>query len=53
MGELKIRELRRKAKERLGPKFDIRQFHEIVLEQGTVTLPILERRVNAYIESAK
>jgi len=52
MGELKIRELRKKAKESLGPKFDIRQFHEIILEQGTVTLPILERRINSYIESA-
>lgn len=53
IGELKIRELRKKAKEMLGQKFDIRQFHEIILEQGTVTLPILERRIDAYIESAK
>ena len=53
MGELKIRELRKKAKEKLGAKFDIRQFHEIILEQGTVTLPILERRINAYIASVK
>ncbi|MDT7830132.1 DUF885 domain-containing protein [Pricia sp. S334] len=53
MGELKIRELRKKAQDALGPKFDIRQFHEIILEQGTVTLPILERRVNAYIESER
>ncbi len=53
MGELKIRELRKKAKEILGPKFDIRQFHEIILEQGTVTLPILERRIDAYIESVQ
>ncbi|WP_419210934.1 DUF885 domain-containing protein [Maribacter sp. X9] len=49
MGELKIRELRKRAEEALGDNFDIRDFHEIVLEQGTVTLPILERRVNAYI----
>ncbi|WP_373516251.1 DUF885 family protein [Pricia sp.] len=53
IGELKIRELREKAKEKLGSKFDIRQFHEIILEQGTVTLPILERRIDAYIESVK
>ena len=53
MGELKIRELRKRAKEMLGPKFDIRQFHEIILEQGTVTLPILERRIDAYIASEK
>ena len=53
MGELKIRELRKRAKEMLGTKFDIRQFHEIILEQGTVTLPILERRIDAYIASTK
>ena len=50
IGELKIRELRKKAKESLGIKFDIREFHEVVLEQGTVTLSILEDRMNAYIE---
>lgn len=53
MGEIKIRELRKKAEESLGPKFDIRKFHEVILEQGTVTLPILERRINTYINSAK
>ncbi len=53
MGELKIRELRKKAEENLGPKFDIRKFHEIILEQGTVTLPILEQRINYYIEKSK
>ena len=52
IGELKIRELRTKAKEKLGPDFDIREFHEVILEQGTVTLPILESRVNSYIEEA-
>ncbi len=50
MGELKIRELRKKAKEALGPKFDIREFHEIILEQGTVTLAIMEERINTYIK---
>lgn len=53
MGELKIRELRTKAKNALGPKFDIREFHEIILEQGTVTLSILEKRINTYIENVK
>ena len=53
IGELKIRELRQKAKEGLGPKFDIREFHEVILEQGTVTLSILEDRIMAYIEKAK
>ncbi|NNL80456.1 MAG: DUF885 domain-containing protein [Flavobacteriaceae bacterium] len=53
IGELKIRELRKKAKNNLGPKFDIREFHEVVLEQGTVTLSILEDRILAYIEKTK
>ncbi|MDY7395884.1 DUF885 domain-containing protein [Aureibaculum sp. 2210JD6-5] len=53
IGELKIRELRNKAEQELGSKFDIRQFHEIILEQGTVTLPILEDRINVYIENSK
>lgn len=50
IGELKIRELRKKAEDSLLDKFDIREFHEIILEQGTVTLSILESRVNNYIE---
>lgn len=50
MGEIKIRELRVKVEKELGNKFDIRDFHEVILEQGTVTLAILENRVNAYIE---
>ncbi|WP_273566668.1 DUF885 domain-containing protein [Maribacter halichondriae] len=53
MGEIKIRELRKKAEKTLDAKFDIREFHEVILEQGTVTLPILEERVNSYIESSK
>lgn len=53
IGELKIREMRKKAKAELGSKFDIRDFHEIILEQGTVTLAILEDRINNYIEKTK
>ena len=49
IGELKIRELRTKAETTLGPKFDIREFHDVVLNQGTVTLSILEDRINNYI----
>ena len=45
IGELKIRELRELAEKELGSKFDIRQFHEIILEEGTVTLNILEKRI--------
>jgi uncharacterized protein (DUF885 family) len=53
IGELKIRELREKATSELGTNFDIREFHEVILEQGTVTLTILENRINNYIENAK
>lgn len=53
MGELKIRELRTKAETVLGPGFNIREFHEVILGQGTVTLPILERRVDKYIADKK
>ena len=50
IGEIEIRELRKKAEMDLGSSFDILEFHEVVLEQGTVTLSILENRVNNYIE---
>jgi uncharacterized protein (DUF885 family) len=53
IGEIKIRELRKKAEEALGSDFDIRDFHEVILEQGVVTLPILEERVKQYIEETK
>ncbi|MEB8328838.1 DUF885 domain-containing protein [Flavobacteriaceae bacterium KMM 6897] len=52
IGELKIRELRKKAESNLGAKFDIREFHEVVLGQGTVTLSILEQRINEYINKS-
>ena len=53
IGEIKIRELRKKAKDQLGNKFDIRDFHEVILSQGTVTLSILEERINKYINKTK
>jgi len=53
IGELKIRELRKKAEQELGDKFDIRDFHEVILAQGTVTLSILENRINNYISKVK
>ena len=49
MGELKIKELRKKAEEKLKDKFDIREFHDLILSQGTVTLTILEKMVDRYI----
>ena len=53
IGEMKIRELRKKAEDALGQDFDIRKFHEVILEQGTVTLPIMEKRVEAYIKRSR
>jgi uncharacterized protein (DUF885 family) len=49
IGELKIRELRKKAEDSLKEKFDIRAFHDMVMSQGTVTLSILERMTDEYI----
>ena len=49
MGQLKIEELRRKAENELGNKFDIRHFHDEVLCDGGITLPILENKVNTFI----
>ncbi|MFQ5533574.1 MAG: DUF885 family protein [Sphingomonadales bacterium] len=51
MGELKILELRERATAALGAKFDIRQFHDAVLENGAVPLTILEGRIEAYIKA--
>jgi|TARA_B110000285_G_scaffold234828_1_gene313222 uncharacterized protein (DUF885 family) len=53
IGELKIRELRKTAEKELGNQFNIRDFHEVILEKGTVTLPLLEKRILDYIKSKK
>jgi uncharacterized protein (DUF885 family) len=52
IGELKIIELRDKAKKALGDQFSLQQFHDTVLDTGTVPLEILERQVEAYIRSS-
>lgn len=49
IGHLKILELRQRASQALGPRFDPRDFHEVVLENGSVPLNILENLVNDYI----
>ena len=53
MGELKIVELRRRAEQALGTRFDVRAFHDAVLEEGGVTLALLDRRIEAYIEERR
>jgi len=51
VGELKIIELREKAKQKLGNKFDIKEFHDEVLKDGCLPLIILESKINSWIES--
>ncbi|MBX9745320.1 MAG: DUF885 domain-containing protein [Hyphomonadaceae bacterium] len=52
IGELKIIELRQRAEAALGDRFDIRAFHDAVLANGGVTLPVLEQEIDAYIARA-
>jgi len=49
IGEMTIKRLRKKAEEELGENFDVREFHDKVLENGAVTLPILEQIIDDYI----
>lgn len=51
IGRNKILELREKARKQLGAKFDIRQFHDVVLENGAVPLPVLESIVAEWVSS--
>ncbi len=51
LGEMKIKSLRRKAERVLGSRFDVRDFHDAVLLQGAVPLPVLERQVEEWISA--
>jgi uncharacterized protein (DUF885 family) len=48
MGQLKIRELRSKAEQELGNRFDLRQFHDVVLGRGALPMDVLEDQINAW-----
>jgi uncharacterized protein (DUF885 family) len=49
LGQMRIQAARARAEKALGPKFDIRTFHDVVLEMGSVTLPVLDARVDKFI----
>ena len=51
IGQLKIRELRSNAEQKLGDKFDIKIFHEKVLESGCIPLQLLEEKINKWVSS--
>ena len=53
IGEIKMVELRDKARNALGGKFDLRKFHDVVLKNGGMPLNLLERVVDAFIQSGK
>ena len=53
IGELKLKELRAYATQELGTKFDIRKFHDQVLDNGALPLDVLERRVKDWVEATR
>jgi uncharacterized protein (DUF885 family) len=53
MGQRRILELRERAQQELGAKFDLRAFHDAVLDQGPLPLDVLETKINAWIAGQK
>ncbi len=53
MGQLKILELRARAKAQLGARFDLKAFHDTVVDAGALPMDVLEARVNAWVASQK
>jgi uncharacterized protein (DUF885 family) len=51
IGQLKILDLRNRAKQQLGPRFDIRTFHDEILSGGSLPLDMLEARIDSWMES--
>jgi uncharacterized protein (DUF885 family) len=52
LGQLKIVELRKRAEQQLGPKFDVREFHDAILQDGSLPLELLQSQVETYIATA-
>lgn len=50
IGEITIKRLRRQVEDALADKFDVREFHNVILENGSVTLPVLEQQIQLYIK---
>jgi uncharacterized protein (DUF885 family) len=53
IGYLEIRKLREKAEQTLGERFDVRAFHDLVLEEGSVPLPVLRQRVEQWLATQR
>jgi len=53
IGMLKILELRERAKSELGTRFDLKAFHDVILDGGAMPLTVLETRVNSWIKDQK
>src|SRR5688572_92254 len=53
VGQLKILEVRQRAQKAMGPKFDVREFHDVVLRNGRLPLDLLEEQVNQYIKTTR
>lgn len=53
IGQLKIMELRKRAQDKMGPKFDIKKFHQKVLESGVMPLALLENKIDNWINETK